>query len=363
LRRKRRARQTLCWAVGTFVLVQLGVGLALDCWGAHIRFPYAARTIAQVKRLPQSPLVISLGSSRMGLCFRATEVAQCLRQQIGDAELQVYNAAIPRGDLLTAEFVLDGLLRQGAPRRGGVLIVEVSPETLARRNDWLDTDIKNQFTWADLPRLAREIRYAGAMQLRSLLSSRTIPIYLYRQQLRRELALGGIDEVASDNSGLCQGATGDNWTEVYERLANSADFQQRTAMMLPGLRKWLRDYEIGGLSESALKRLLQHCGREQIQVVLVGMPVTSAYRQCYSPEVQRQYHAYLQEVTEKFGCRFVDYQDQVPDPCFWDGYHVLAEGGKLFSARLVKDALIPTLIAHGRINVSDVAPTSAGPPH
>jgi hypothetical protein len=338
---RRRGRSALLWAGATFLVVQLAVGLALDNSWPNLRFPYAVHVINEVRQCAPKPDIICVGSSRMGMCFRAKEIVRCLREQGGDRAIQVYNATLPRGDLLADDYVVEHLLGQGM--RPAVLVVEVSPESLARYNEWLDTDILNQFTWAEVPRLLHEAGYLGAPQRRALFLSRFTPIYQYRRELRQTLFRHWSPPKLPSLSESQDSMEAYGWSEVYARLGDPARFSGYTQLMLPGLKAWLNRYQVGGFSARALTQMVRAARRDGIEVVLVAMPVTAAYRAYYTPSVQAQFHAYLDRFTQKYGCHFVDYHDMLPDDNFWDGYHALEAGGMRFSNRLATEVLAPLL--------------------
>jgi hypothetical protein len=347
-----RGRKALAWALAIFLFVQIAVGLGLDNFWPNLRFPNAAFALGEYQPRAHLAGVVCLGSSRMGMCFRAAEIAQVMRERCGNSAIEAYNLSLPRGDLLTDDYLLEELLPRGvAPK---LIVVEVSPESLARYNEWLDSDIRNLLTWADVPRLVREFRYLGAPQRRSLFLSRLMPVYQYRTDLKRKI----FSEVCSSespkqknrslsltvsrlDSTSSEAREAFDWSAVYARLMDPAMFAGNTQLMLPGLRTWLKQYQIGGFSARALTRLAHRARRAGSQLVLVGMPVTASYRQCYTPEVQRAYAEFMQQFTRNYDCRFVDYQDLLPDSDFWDGYHALESGGMRFSRRLAVDVLAP----------------------
>src|SRR5207248_7029541 len=92
-----------------------------------------------------------------------------------------------------------------------------------------------------------------------------------------------------------------------------------TPIVLPPtehLTRWLKGYELSPLITSALERLLERCRGEGTDVLLVGAFTMRGHRELYTPEIEKTYQAYVRRLTTKYGCRFVDLRDRVPDHGF-----------------------------------------------
>lgn len=107
------------------------------------------------------------------------------------------------------------------------------------------------------------------------------------------------------------------------------------------LSQMLRRYRIGGPVDRALERLLARCRDRHIDAVLVGMPVTSFLRELYTPEIDAVYRDYMAWLCRQYGCRFIDWRDQVPDSDFKDIHHMRLPGAGRFSWRLTLEVLAP----------------------
>jgi hypothetical protein len=108
------------------------------------------------------------------------------------------------------------------------------------------------------------------------------------------------------------------------------------------MNRWMKDYRTGGgLTHEALERIFQNCSQRGILVVLVGVPVSSDHRRYYTPEIDRIYRGYLEELAQAHGAIFVDYRDQIPDAQFSDHHHLKQTGGDIFADRLAREVLTP----------------------
>jgi hypothetical protein len=347
---RRRGRRTVLWAVLCFAALQ-GVGTWLmDGRWLHLRFPNAAGVLTHVRTQPRSPDILCLGSSRFGAAFLAPDIQHQLRDLTGNEELCVINASVAAGDLVTADFLLERMLETGARPR--ILVLEVSPETVARRNVWLAHHVENYLSWKDLPRFLGEIR--RSRNLKRLVRARSLPWYFHRRQIWHE----GFVWLDRQHCRLSRtlSATAGNTTpnepipwdrKIRDLTGEDLPPEQRKSLWIPMIREWLKEYRVGGTAADSLERVLERCRRERIKVFLVAPPVTEEHRALYTPEIQEAFLALMSSVQRHHGCTFLDYRARVPDHLFIDNHHVQPEGGEHFSQALTLEVLGPSLAAAG----------------
>jgi hypothetical protein len=332
-------------------LAQAGVGLLLDYRWTDVRFPDGAQVLARWRAQERPADVLLLGSSRLGLCVRAAEVQRQLREISGRSDLTVYNAAVPGGDLITADYLLERLLADG--RRPGLVLIEVSPETLASRNAWLENHLEKQFTAAEVLASYHDLRKFHWTRWTTVAEARLVPLLHFRRALR--------DKIAGKSRPAEAGPSGYDWESVFPQIGDPQGFPAKTAVMLPQIRNWVGRYRIAGAPAAALDRLVDRCQERRVPVVLFGVPVSGPYRQYYAPPVLHAYHEHLEWLRQERGVRWVDFQDQVPDGLFWDAYHVLDGGADLVSGRLAREVLGPAL-AGERVVIGDPQGRKDEPP-
>ncbi len=347
-----RGWRTLGWALATFFAVHLIGGLLLDYHWPHLRFPSADATLKTLTKQPRSPDVICLGSSRFGAGFVQEEVRQRLQEASNDSEVIVFNAAIEAGDLITAEFVLDGALKQGVRPR--LIVVEISPETLACRSEWMGQHVLRQLTWSELAEHAEAIWLSG--NLVRTVSARLLPLHVHRHQIGLRIR----DEIARWLASLERSSDparkrstkqkkqppsapdhGVPW-EVFQELASDRHDPARIEAGLPAIRRWLKDYRPGGSAARSLERLLTLAKDHGAEVILVGVPVAEAHRRLYTPQIEQAFLEHIQSVCSRRRCLFVDYRHRIPDELFQDNHHLTRAGGTLFSRLLTEEVLLPT---------------------
>lgn len=123
---QRRGRGALLGALAVFLFAQLAIGLLLDWRGIAVRFPSLAHVLDAAPRGNRGPDVVFLGTSRsQGL--HADEATALLRSEHPDAgPIEVCNAAVPGGDPIAEDYVLERLIAQQSRPR--LAVVEVGPD-------------------------------------------------------------------------------------------------------------------------------------------------------------------------------------------------------------------------------------------
>jgi|GEM_PF-2600780 len=343
----RRGLRTLLWALGAFTATQLLGGLLLDYVWPGIRFPTAELTFKALARQPRSPDIMCVGSSRFGAGFVQEHIRDQLRAASGDSDLIVFNAAIEAGDLITARYVMDHAFDQGVRPR--ILVVEVSPETLARRSEWMGQHVLRQLTWEEIP------EHLGSMyrsdNLLRLVSARLLPLHMHRRQIclrikdAAEHELNVLTRTAKPGKPRKPRPTatpdqGVPW-EVFKEMRDDRHDPERLRIGLAAIKRWLSNYRVGGSANRALEGLLARCRQEGCQVILVGVPLAQGHRALYTPAIEQAFVGHMTDVCRRHGCRFVDYRARIPDEMFRDNHHLRRCGGEEFSRLLTQEVLLP----------------------
>ena len=343
----RRARATVGWALGLFVAVQFVTGWVLDYARPLVKFPTARAVLGVARQDPKPPVFAFLGSSRTGASIHYEELNNVLAEP-GQRPPRAISLAVPAGDAITMEFLLDQLLETGPVPRWA--IVEVSPETVNAENTWwMPLHVLRQLNWEHVPTHARAAVKGHAAWL--YLEARCVPTYTYRKQIAAETKTAVRDwwpKDAADSAGGSIAGGSDptplplNWTEIIRAPAKPADdtlIENSRVGATTTIRKSLTPYRIGGPVAAALERTLDKCRAAGIQVILLGIPTCSPHRAEYTPPIETAYSDYLNRLVGEYGCRYVDGRDWVPDTLFLDTLHVDVEGGKYFTRRLAREVL------------------------
>lgn len=351
-RGSRRGAAVLVWTVVLFFLGQTLGGLLLDTSWTRVRNPFLHWHLDRLAVLDSPPTIVCLGSSRFGSQLDESEVTRTVRELTGDPKVRVFNASLPAGDPIASERTLDMLLQEGIRPR--LLLLEVCPETVGHRNEWLSIHLIRQLDWSDAPSYSWELIRTG--HILRYLKARLLPLYQHRHHILEELEKEIADIGSAEDSEPSPIPKGNSrrkrldtrpasavWAELVQQTIHDpdADLRKRSEIGLRDVRRFLRGYRTGGNSASALERILARCRAEGIEVVLIGVPVSEPHRAQYTPAIEAAYRAHLQGLCTRFGCRYVDYRAKVPDGLFMDNHHASPEGSVWISRLLAVDLVAP----------------------
>jgi hypothetical protein len=351
--RPQRGLTVLLWAFAAFAGVQLASSALLDYLWPQVRFPKLYEQVSRIDSFTPPASVVFLGSSRTGCLIHEVEATRAVRELTGDPAVQCYNAAVPAGDLIVSERVLRVLIARGARPRYAV--VEVCPEGVNQRNAWLSMYVGWVLCWDDVPAYFKDLALTG--NLVRFAGTRIIPLHVYRDQIRQQLAARAYawwesgppatNAVAPTAELHATGAAMDvaaaKWQQLVAESAHDApiDRNRTTTVGLANVVRSVSRYRPGGNSAAALDRLLTLCRAHSIEPVLLTVPLSTAHRQCYTSEIEASFQAFLAAITHKHGCRYVDCRASLPDHCFIDHHHAAPDGGQLFSRKFALEVLAP----------------------
>jgi hypothetical protein len=265
----------------------------------------------------------------------AEAVTQVLREAKMADGITVFNAFIPAGDPVVMEFETDKLLATGI--RPSVVVIEILPEVLSRRNLWLNFHLGRQFRWPEVWNSLPDAYLAGTLHL--AVATRFNAVYTFRSEFQH-WALDALKLRFEPSTFIDENA------QKQAKRAQPADLEvlQRGAVFG---RKNVRGYEIGGLNTRALILMIERYSKLGTTIVFIAPPVSSPYRAAYSVPVDNAYLAYMHRLGKTYGTYFFDYRHRLADHQFWDPYHTTTNGKLYFSRLLAREIIVP-LIAAGK---------------
>ncbi len=342
---QRRARQSLLAAAATIALSPVAGTLLIDRCPMSVRFPEANALVERWHSSVPPPQIVFFGSSRTGRSVSETEIESVMKSLFSSSP-PVFNAAAPWGDPLTMRYLAAHLFAAGPIPR--LAILEITPQSVARRHTFLEIIITRQFHLADVVAACGEIFHVSSKSISRLLSSRLTPFYRHRHELltwlrgplrhfrEQSLSAGSLGPRPPIRKQPPPPATDASGRQTPVPMAARNDF------FLVRIRKQLADYEVAGLSSAALERLVAACREKGLSVILLQTPLHSTIRDLLRPEVTEKYRAFTDRLERDYGCRFVDISERIPDPMFDDSEHASTEGRTLFSRILAEEILVPT---------------------
>ena len=341
-----RGRRVVLWMAGLFVAAQGLAGYLIDRHGFAIRFPSGEAVLRDAGESPRATIVW-MGTSRSERGVRPDVMNTALWERYGRHRVNLFNAAVPVGDPITSEYLLDAFLARG--HRPEILVVEVSPDLLTRNSHWVGVHVMREMGWSDVPAVLPEA--AGSDNLARLVTARLMPLYSHRKELRNLVLTSQTSEPPPLASPRC-------WAKGYFRWGHFDDYpeppaspefgRRRMDFDSMGVSRQLRDYRADGVVSAALGRLLSRCDAEGISVVLVLPAVSEALRDLYTPEVERRFRDELARMRESHPFEVVDLRDTVPDAGFVNVYHLVPEtGGLTYSRAALERVVIPAVERRG----------------
>jgi hypothetical protein len=346
-----RGRAAVLWGIAAFVAGQLALILILERWRPDLRDPeYGCRLDrleAQIAANPGRPLLVALGSSRVGAGFRP-EVLSPYQTQDGESPL-VFNMSLiasgPVMDLLCLRRLLD---RGIHPRYA---LIEVLSPDLYWDGKKLELDIclpPYRLRWSDLPCLRAysprpwnpyrnwaEEQAAPWFSSRFCLLSHYLPKWVPADvRIRETFWENSIDSFGWVNTRLV--------SVTSEQYRKGVDVAQQEYAAPFG--EW---FHVAPTVDLAMRELLDTCRRENISVALLLMPEGSDFRSWYSPSARANIDSYLDGLCAEYAIPLVDATRWLPDDCFSDSHHLLPLGANRFTERLGREVL-PVFLA-GRL--------------
>jgi hypothetical protein len=339
-------RAALLWGVGIFLLAQLSFTVAVERWHPEWRDPeYGSRfgnLKKRMKKEPDTPLLVVLGSSRVGNGFKA----DCLPPPTwnGSENPLVFNMAKSGGTPTCELLILKRLLAAGIRPRW--LVIEVLPPVL----NWEDRTLaapepipSNRFHWSDLEVLDRYAPGTRWSRKQKWLEDSLLPWYSDRYVLLSRYASSWL-EPGKAVAAPFQSMTSKGWSPFPFTSVTQEQYKKWFAVARDNFTEMLANFRISAEADHLFREMLEICRKERIEVLgLLLMPEGTDIRNLYSLDVCRAINVYLQGLCREFDIELIDARTWLSDDCFCDGHHMLPCGAEQFTLRLWRDALEPKL--------------------
>jgi hypothetical protein len=336
---RRRGFRIVLWLMGLFLLAQLLGGLILDYLWIRVRFPWQAEVYDNLQARAKRPEILFLGSSRFCSNWNCGILDAALKNDLGEQAPRTFNASLPYGDPIVAERLFDDMVHMNYHPR--LVVVEVNPVALARRDNWLNHQALRLLDWRDVPEAFTALCKNG--KILYLVRGRLLPLYLHRDQIcKNSTALMASLFHAQPVPPPCDPpipATVPADPELPPPLSPAIRAQVQANCNVVAFE--LRDFQPGGVAGGRLERLLDHCRSMGISVLLVQPPVCSQYRQAIPPQADAAFEDYMGRLCQHYGCRYCNWANHLPDPYFRDEHHAYPEGAVYLSRRFAPGVLVP----------------------
>jgi len=271
------------------------------------------------------------------------EIQEFMSSSFGEQAPLMFNAAVPACDPFVMDYLVRLLSSQGITP--GTVIMEISRETIQLGCPWMDSHLTRVMTWQDMPDALED--FIASRRISRLLSSRIIPIFLYRKEL--------LTWIFDSSPPYLKAASADEAAPVKPApgAQNNPKPQQADAVKIshsvpPHIAKSYRNYQIRGINPRHLESMLTFLHERNVAVILVGVPVCRDHLDCYSTEINQKFMDYIEYLTRAYGCSFVEYCDRIPNEFFVDDLHLNLTGAVSFTRMLASEVLHDAWINSGR---------------
>jgi uncharacterized protein DUF1574 len=328
---RRACRTEAVVALSGFVVLAIAFVVVMD-----VRCPFwtdrefAARRQIVLDRKsehPERPLMVVLGSSRVGAGFVPEELDPIYDYR--GRQISVVNFSHlgggPRMNLLQ----LRRLLRDGIVP--DYLLVEFMPALVHRESIILSQLAVSDFNvllrhWdgEQLIGKAAEYRLTGMSRYRVNCLQSVMPLLSTGERVTLHAYGGDCDWVRPSNldeekrEGLCQ--------LVHEQCAES-----------------MANWRVDPLADGAIHELLGVCREHGIRIAIVLFPESSTFRSWYGEGVEERMREYLTSLSENEKVPIFDERSAMPDDEFIDPHHLSSEGATKFTAFLERRVLQPSV--------------------
>jgi hypothetical protein len=334
-RRFWQARANVAWAMVALVVIQLGFVLAIDLCKPELydpEFGIRLRLLqTQVREHPDRPLLVVVGSSRIGAGFMPQEMPP-LKTADGRLVLPFnwsHLAAGPRINLLQ----IRRLLREGLTPSWVVL--EIVPGGLGH-----DSTPASLAAVEDLPVLWRYP--SRCKDTLVYLRNRLNPFYNYRQDVLRRVAPPFVTQAdPSDVVNLLPLGDDNNWIR-HEFTSEIRATQETVARSI--YYDALQTFQVDPQLDRATCEVLDLCRQRGIPLVLIATPENSLFRSWYSAETEKRLGDYLDRLGRSYNVAVVDARTWVSDDGFNDPHHLGLRGARVFTERLHRQVLEPLVL-------------------
>lgn len=333
--RKTRARQIILGSLTLIVTAQLFASWLIDRAPLAVRFAEAAKVAELLSQKPDAKNIVFFGTSRTRANISDHLVIQELAPAGRQLDYTIHNGAVSAGDPIAIKYLHERLAALGI--EPALAVIEILPETLSHRNAWMGFHIERQYRWSDVFAVAADAWRGG--RFTKLVASRLMPLSFYRYQFQVWLQqILNLDLKAS-----VQAAESANHPARTQRPAegNQVDVE---GIRVETAKKRVRSFKIGGAAARDFELLLGRLQKSQAKILLLSVPLPSAYRSAYEGEVEAVFSAYIQQLQGKYGLKYYDYRSRLPDRLFKDRYYLNGEGRAQFSRLIATEVLGPQIL-------------------
>jgi hypothetical protein len=329
------------WTGGGFIASTLALVLFVE-----VRHPewfdreYQVRRTAlteRVRKNPDRPVLLALGSSRMATGFMPERV-EPLQDDAG-REVLVFNfSRLGAGPRLTLVQLHRAFRDEVRP---SWVIVEVSPALFA-----IDHLPAQETSWDEVRLLARYPEGRPRLYYQAV-ATRAALTYRVRTPLLEAIApaFATHPEGDADPRVLPLGGA-DRWARKDHPTPK--EVERFTEIAVKHHRRPMQEFHTRPAAIAAMRDLLAQCRDHGIRAVLLLPPESTEYRTWYGPGAEDEVQAILRQLRADFGVPVIDGRMWIADDGFSDPHHLNLRGAEQFTERLTAEVIRPLVAGDDR---------------
>ena len=342
---RRSAATAIAVGIAVFAAAQLGLGWAVDTERSPLRDPIYFDKFAQLKHHPaffagsenRPATVLFIGSSRTLNAVDARAAGTQLTQALGQP-VEAFNFGQAGAGPITNAIYLRRLVKAGV--KPDFAIIEIHPTFLAgQRPDppetrWL---LPIRLRPDELP-VVRAMGFPAADPAVHGSRGYLAPWYEYRFLM--------VDRYAPfflmSNARLNGGHESDDYG--FTRLVQEADPASKPFLLRIALGQYayyFQGYRPNGCGVNGLRDAIDVCKAEGIRPALALLPESKDWLGWYDPAGLRELDELTARLSAEYSVPVFDGRGWVPDELTVDGHHLAGAGADAFTARIVKEAVVP----------------------
>lgn len=339
-----QARPALIWTLLFFLAGNLAAGRYLHRRHPELFDPEVTLRLrklpACLAQMPDRPLALALGSSRIVLGLRPASVMEQIKANERQAVL--FNFSMLGVGPVGERLMLHRLLQKGI--RPKWLFLEVYPPILTQRFPFVEEvrTFRRDLYWSDVPVLGclYQRRWEAIGQV---LAQTLTPMLEYRESVLEHYLPSVVPpmlkQMCDRGFEKCLPYRLDDFGWVEYDIRDDGSHAERARRFTKPL---FDHFCIDAVSDRALHDLLAECRRHDIQVVLLLMPDHSLVRGWYA-SIEDKFLPYLRRLSAENHAPIVDTRAWQPDEDIPDCSHLSPRAARAFSERFGREVYRPLL--------------------
>ena len=331
VRRNRRSRADVVWAIVSLFVLQIGFATALNTCLVNLDdgTTFASKSAqfrGQLENADQDSFVIAaFGSSRVMNGFDAAGMESQVSENRGGRTV-VYNFGVPGGGNIYTFLSIEKLIQQGV--RPDLILVEVYPILLRHgsEQDWFAGNEMRSKSFDNTE------RYGVKPVSRPWFEEWLFPWHTYRFFVLNRVAPALLPMDLREN--WAQKADEHGWVSVDKQpVTETVDLQ------VAQFQRCIDEFDLSPDTCRAVRDTIALCKQNNIQCKLLWMPEPEGIRNGYRPDVESQITGFFDKLEAEFGVQRIIARDWVDDRGFYDTCHLNREGAVWFTQRLSNQAI------------------------